>query len=83
MPSMKEILVVLLLRLAPLVLVYVIACKWLMNELAVPGRYAYWANLAGVLVIARVVAGPLFVRLHRADRDAQETKRRQREQGSE
>lgn len=68
MPSFREIFVVLLLKLAPLLLIYVLACKWILGILAVPSPYAFWINFLGVLLIARVVAGSLFIRMYRADR---------------
>lgn len=71
-PTFREILVVLLLKLLPLVVLYVLACKWLFKTLAVPSQYSFWINFIGVLLIAKVVAGPLLVRLHRADRMKEE-----------
>jgi len=72
MPSFKEIIVVLILKLAPLLLVYVLACKWLVSTLAIPSPYGFWINFVGVLLIARIVAGSLFIRMYRADRAERE-----------
>jgi hypothetical protein len=72
MPGFKEIFAVLILKLAPLLLIYVLACKWILNALAVPSPYAFWINFLGVLLIARVVAGSLFIRMYRADRAERE-----------
>ena len=72
MPGFKEILVVLILKLAPFLAVYVLACRWLVSTLAIPSPYAFWINFLGVLVIARIVAGSLFIRMYRADSAARE-----------
>jgi hypothetical protein len=68
MPSIKEILTVLLLRLLPVLVVLVLACRWLGSLLSVPASYLYWINLLGVLLVSKVIAGPLFLRMYRADR---------------
>lgn len=68
MPTMKEILTVLILRLLPAVVVFVLACRWTLNELAVPHPFSFWINFLGVVLIAKLIAGSLFVRMYRADR---------------